>query len=433
MAVTLSSDPILDSPSDQRAQSTHSQHTRQYDTEEDSGDDIFEDHETIATLPVQRHNIPTQPVNTYSSSPAPYTTQPTQPLSRDTQVTVVQVPVSSPPPTPAPIQRKISRPTGRYIPPGCDFRPPPKLPAPSHIVDLDDDPPVAHQTSSEDELTKSRSDIKPTNFAAGGRSQAYKPKELSQTQAMLGSRQSSFGEKFMEHYTYDSSSSNNIPQKRAAPDDSISAYGNASKRLNKPGIPRQTGPARAQPVQTLTIEDVVDHQLRSKIIHMQTILPHHSVQNLRNALYAKRGNVDDAMDFIAEHEEAAEKSRQPAIVLSSDDDEKQKARSSKPTARREIKNKKTMQEKYYSTQGASKVPISKPPSADLAPAPKKGRLMQGRRHRTPEEEEEEPVQLALPERQKIKPKIVEMLSDESESGVDTDANDNDALLELEAK
>ena len=113
------SDPISDYTPAKRRKINHT--PKAWDEADDSGDDLFEDHETIATLPVtsaptlgystkQFHSDintlagnATQPTQPLSQANNTYITQPTQPLKRSSPAPDdVQVQRSSPPPAPIP-------------------------------------------------------------------------------------------------------------------------------------------------------------------------------------------------------------------------------------------------------------------------------------------------------------------------------------------
>ncbi|KAI9792542.1 MAG: hypothetical protein M1816_002062 [Peltula sp. TS41687] len=210
-------DIVRESPAKKRRKTTSQEkpETSQagYDSMDDSGDDLFNGYETVATLPVSRPPIAqfdvTQPPasaadddETVATVPIarPLTTQPTQLLpSPSVQVTqptqiidasntqidnnsrnpsIVQVAASSPlRPPPTPYLQSISRPrplggvlASAMAPAGTAFRPPLGVQRPqvkSSIIDIsDDDGPIYKGKSDDDELSiLSKADIKPSMFA----------------------------------------------------------------------------------------------------------------------------------------------------------------------------------------------------------------------------------------------------------------------------
>src|SRR5579862_1585929 len=175
---------------------------RGYDSQNDSGDDIFDDFETIATLPLpkqaptqdpslatQRRTAPQQLWNGASSHMASQSqniTQPTQMLdtpvarldSSGRKPSIVQVAASSPlrePPRSSPVRfYGAPRPGGGILasamaPPGTMYRLPhgvqKTVPEPVFIDISDDDGPQYRGDSSDEDAWRRRmTDIKPSTF-----------------------------------------------------------------------------------------------------------------------------------------------------------------------------------------------------------------------------------------------------------------------------
>ena len=352
-------DPITDS-SPMRPVASNRRPLAAYDSAGDSGDDLFEDHFTEATIPLPGIQSSYFNAKPKLSSPPPFVTQPTQILDtprarRVAGESVVQVAASSPTsepsaPSPAPALRpRVMPPPGTYF-----SRPPPVQRVAVPI--LSDDPPVVTDDSSEDERSMARSNIKPSKFESGGRSGAIRVEESPQKIGFDVSR-----------FAYNGS----VPQKRPM-DDMAGAYANPRKRRQAQA--RQTGPSRARPVQQdISLDDLLDFEIRRKIERMQAVYPNKSVLELQNALAAKKGNYNDALTFIGDSED-------PVII--SDDEllttPPKPVAPVRPMAKREVQApNKTIQQKWSSTQTIS------PTTADSIAQPKRRRLVQGRRNRSP--------------------------------------------------
>lgn len=199
------SDPISDGSvsSKKRKLNNGSSQTKAWDSGDDSGSDLFEEHETVATQPLaalapkrdyhfsqrpgeaslssQAFTYRTQNAADHTQLPAgtirqsspqdgfSYRTQQTQPAySQHESQKDVQVLRSSPPPLvrPAPIQRALPATRGglmansRMAPRGTVVRPPTVQHVPNPDINSDEDPPVYH--SSDDDRQPVTSFLKPT-------------------------------------------------------------------------------------------------------------------------------------------------------------------------------------------------------------------------------------------------------------------------------
>ena len=444
-----------------------------YDSQNDSGDDIFDDYETVATIPLPTR--PTQQSNTIDpiSSPLAHVTQPTQVISKvtpghhDSSQSIVQVAASSPmrasntaSPTPSKHHFNV-HPGGRIAnmmaPAGTAFRPPPGIakappvPArktpPVHEIS-DDDVPLYNDSSEENSQTTQKADIKPSEFIQSAQksfgmdaakkgelpfkeiisNSFYKPtnKEKSKSQSSSTFQGSVFDNRNRDEKQ---TTSHFAAPKRSA-DTMANAYGGASRP--SPKQPRQTGPAKALPAQDIELNDIPDYQLRNKIQRIRTILPHHSVRACKSALEKKRFNFDDAMEFLADQEGDP---MHIDLTLSDDDGQGRPAAQAsnptkKPTAKQQLKapNQK-IQEKWTATQIAPKVnqpssPLAKVAPVDAHPKPRR-RLVQGRKNPS------SPASTVVPPKQPSPiPSIRSATPDDTDSAL---GESNTDLTELDSK
>lgn len=287
----LNHDPIEDSSPVKQQDTTYIA-----SDDESDADALFDDIDPDNTV----HTVPTQPIqrtqqkisrlvgilNSSPPPPEPFITQPTQILSTPPRHNSrVQVPRTSPLPSESPIPH---RPQVRSIglamaPPGTQFNPPPPMPAMSQF----DDPPV--DPDSEDELAPNNSDIKPAKWARGSKGSRDED-ELSRAEP----RVSSFSGKFkVDDFLYQPGPSSN---KRKS-DDMAGANGNSTRPAKQA---RQTGPSRAQPVPDVSIADLGKYKLRDNIPRLQKIYPKADNPTCERALVDAKGNLDDALDLLAQ-------------------------------------------------------------------------------------------------------------------------------------
>ncbi|KAF2836402.1 hypothetical protein M501DRAFT_939716 [Patellaria atrata CBS 101060] len=262
-----------------------------YRSEDDSGDDLFNDyqHNTIPTQIIdQGSRLSNNQFRSQISSPPTHITQPTQILASPNvrrSTPVVQVAASSP------FTKSFTRSPGvrpsvglAMAPPGTIYRPPPGVrhssPAPND-ADFSDDPPV-HYSTSEDELSRADANIKPTKFSSGVQSTSTNYREHFNT--------------MKSSWTYGAQDNKPNPRKRPG-DDMANAYGNVSRPAKQL---RQTGPARAQPVQDINLEQIPDWEIQQKVKRMKLIYPHKPLTFLRDALSRNHGNINDAIFYITE-------------------------------------------------------------------------------------------------------------------------------------
>ncbi|KAL4918779.1 SNF2 family N-terminal domain-containing protein [Aspergillus aurantiobrunneus] len=239
------------------------------------------EHETIATVPANppQHMLATQ-------SPTQRLTQPTQlvdsPYSNSAKGnSVVQVAASSPlRPGSSPSRPSAAGP-GRLssimAPSGTRFCPPAKR---APVIDLDDDGPTYRGGSSDDDIQVS-TDIKPAMFTKSSKS-PEKAAPIDRFKEITSSA------------VYDPSGA-----KRSAEQMDPIQKGVAFKKA------RQDEPSRAQPVESpsLSLQDIDDYQMRVKVKRMLKVLPQKSVYDCVQALLAKKGKYEDALDYLASFED----------------------------------------------------------------------------------------------------------------------------------
>ncbi|KAF2874912.1 SNF2 family N-terminal domain-containing protein [Massariosphaeria phaeospora] len=323
----------------------------------DSEDELAAPHITQATMPL---DLPDDGRSAFFAA----TTQPTQLLAtpragRLQHSSQIQVARSSPVvDRGSSVMSQMSQPQrsgfNPMAPPGTYTLLPPTVPRPA-VVDLCSDDPPVEPDSDEENNTLYRSNIRPSNIETVSRSSNSRIEETPQKP------------KFdMSPFMHTAS----VPRKRPAymyiPD---SPPPQAKKARSTP----QTGPSRAMAVpQEIRLEDIVnpDHQKKS-------------VVDLREALKFKRGNYHDALEHITDAVDD-ECLRTPEFMA-------QPSRSSpdpivelKKTAQVSVKAPtKTLVEKYSRIHQSQNSPIVVGDDSPKQPR-KKGRLVRGRRNRSPE-------------------------------------------------
>lgn len=351
-------DPIIDSSPMRLVNAGRRAVPETYDSADDSGDDLFEEqHFTEATIPLP--GVQSSYFNRKPNNSTPFVTQPTQILSspnatRTDTNSVVQVAASSPAiqrPSPSPMPQPSPL-ISAMAPPGTFLRRPISYVRPVVQIDLDlDDPPV-EDDSEEDEIT-TRSNIKPSVFKSR-KAHATRVEETPQKKSLD-----------LSHFVFNGLGA----QKRSAVDDLASAYAGPPRKRQQLQQARQVRPSRAKPVQAdIELDDIPDFTVRRNVERMKALAPDKTYLELQDALAAKKGNYSDAMDLIFASEES--------IVISDHELSTTPAKTvaAKPTAKREIKAAKTIHEKF------SNITASQAPADTL---PKKRRLVQGRKNRSP--------------------------------------------------
>lgn len=476
------SDPISDHTPAKRRKIDHP--SKVWDENDDSGDDLFEEHETVATLPVtaphtlgysskQFHNDlntlttnVTQPTQPLSQANSTFVTQPTQPLKRSSAAPDdVQVQRSSPPPAaqPQPIKTSFAKPrsflASAMAPPGTSFRRPQGVqsrPPAIPVDDSDEDPEVHH--SSDEETQGLRSNIRPTNFTKGGRGLDSSPNRRSASTERAVVKESPKPVKAGHHNGFlslmaDFGHQEQPTKPKRQADDMASAYGGSS-RGPRPA-PRPSAPAPVQNAVTYkTLNDIPDYSMRKSVGRMTAVLSS-SVQECMTALLHKRGNEQDAMDWLAENEGSDLDELAPtparsgpkgvARSVAHSSSQPSQALPSRSTAKAQVKvQAKTIAERYAEKQAAARKASQAQPAVpakpttpaieigdddeeeeDVAPRPR-GRLIQRSRPvaRSPSPE-------APPPKPQVKPaKKAHITIDSDESDAQESGNDSDDEVEI---
>ena len=425
-------DSILETPAKRRRTSDgHVPCSQAYDSQNDSGDELFEGHETVATIPLPKPS---------SSSPA-YITQPTQLINGNTQKlstspqkpSVVQVAASSP----ARVSNSVSSPPSAVVkskgntvmkaPAGTFFRPPIGIIKPPQVIDLsDDEGPFYRGGSSEDESQPSRADIQPTTFVKSTKDRSGLENAKKPVGGISRFREITAGA-FYKPLQANQDSTQSVPAAKRSADVMANAYGGSNR---PPKQNRQAKPAKAQVVDDISIDDIGDYSLRRKIERMRAIFSQHTVRQCKDALFAKRGVVDDALEWLM--------SRDPhplEIDLTSDNDQTTNQASSsalKASVKKQVKPAiKSIQERWTGSQYLGKSghrPVSASSSSRVVSPPKpRRRLVQGKNRASIPAD----VPDALAEAPSPGSKRRETPdSDESDSGLDLEEDDR---AEIEIK
>ncbi|KAF7504655.1 hypothetical protein GJ744_002009 [Endocarpon pusillum] len=412
-------------------------------------------YETVATLPLHSTNN-----NGY--------TQPTQIIDRSEQKSsptpsgsVVQVAASSPPPTP--MKRAGGLLSSAMAPAGTAFRiPNGVVTAPPQacraVIDLSDDdagPRYMGGTSDEDESQlRRKNDIRPAKFIRRHEEriaespQAKKPtKDIKSVTAGAYYNPATSGRsQGLQGSVYDSRNRNATSTTtivtggaltKSSSDTMSSAYG--SIRKPPPKVTRQVAPSRAVPVQNsepdMSLSDIENPQERRKVERMKVVLHNNSVRDCHQALLAKHGNHDDAVDYLFELNARREKIRTPGagkvVDLTSEDE--LRPTPAAPKMRQEIKAPaKSMWEKFGGSTQNSKAPPSLAsgsqenklvPKISGQPAKRMRKLVRGPRPRSssPAESKSKPQPLAR------KPARVAESSDSDEAADAESSSDDEDL------
>jgi SWI/SNF-related matrix-associated actin-dependent regulator 1 of chromatin subfamily A len=429
----MTMDSIAETPVKRRkTEQGHVEISQGYDSADDDGDEIFDDYETIETMPLPKAidiGKPTTPPKTIAQSselrsyPLPYDTQPTQlldeaPVPPTPNRTTIQVAASSPAPhvlsSPVP-----SKPKPRNLlfphslaPPGTAFRSPTAVqlqPAKAkEVIELSDEEEDRVRFvggSSDDEHQGLRKDIPPSVVTSRQRTTLANRNGANATSSV--DTQSRF-KSLTSGYLYDGSKPKDdstsltgslydsrnrdeeqtvsrISVTKRTADTMASSYGGTDRRDRPTKHQRQTGPAKALAVPPeMKLEDIADFETRRKVTNIQKILPNEHVLDIYNAiLNAKR--TDDAMDLLMRRQE--ERERQAAldsdpVVINTDDDEAvpdlppvPKKSSTKQKAKT---THKSLAEKYSTaTQGTPSQPTQAKSVSVEKNVPKR-KLMRGR-------------------------------------------------------
>ncbi len=419
-------DSVLETPAKRRKTETgHVSGCPAYDSQDDSGDNLLNDYETVATVPVTRPSPRHMTLAELPSSPPTHITQPTQIISRGTlglnntdgqKPSIVQVAASSPTRSPIPRSPRpvaFTKPGGQLAsimaPAGTAFRLPMGVAKPPSVIDISDDegPTYRGGSSDEESLRNHRADIKPSTFIRS----AHKMPEANNTNRTVAPPPSNGIDRFKEitsgsFYTpiekarlnvqgsslsgsvYDSrnrdekhTTSRITTIEKRSSDVMANAYGGLNRQVKQA---RQTGPAKAHPPPDSSIDDIADYQLRSKVQRMRQILPAAAVSLCRNALLSKKMNFDDAMDLVISMDGHA--TEIDLTLTDNDDASSQSMAQKKAPAKQQIKAPiQSIQERWAiqalskNSQPQASAPLAGASSPQAAPRKPRRRLIQGRR------------------------------------------------------
>ncbi|MCJ1393499.1 hypothetical protein MMC18_006374 [Xylographa bjoerkii] len=402
-------DSVMDTSTKRRKTENGHVGSQSYNSQEDSGDDLFADFETVATVPLTP-NATAMVRRDRSPSPAFYVTQPTQILDRSIQaqsqsnrkLSLVQVAASSPlkaPSMPTPSRKPGGILANAMAPPGTAFRLPmgvSKPPIKPAVIDLSDDELSIRYKggSSDDDSQRDRATIKPSTFIQRAQQQAklendsaskglkkfneitsksfYKPLEISDAKRPASTLSGSI---YDSRNRDENNTSSRITATKRSADIMANAYGSSSRPQKQM---RQMLPAKAKPVEVMSIDDVPDWAYREKVRRMLIIVPSQTVNNCYSALVSKKGNMDDALEALTTEDE-----KPSQIDLTISDDEHAPCKPTlprKPPAKQQLKvPNKTIQEKYASTQALPR-PMPVAVASPAAQLKKRGKLVRGRKN-----------------------------------------------------
>ena len=409
-----------------------------YDSQDDSGDNLFNDYESVATIPLPQKSLRCGDKPNTLPSPTTHITQPTQILNpiNGEKPSVVQVAASSSPrmlSASSPISVRNKRPGGilasAMAPAGTTFRAPMGIKR-AAVIDLsDDDGPVYRGDSSDDESQRiDRGDIKPSTFirsaqelsvAKAAKNPApessagaarfkeitsgsfYKPIENTKSKGSTLS-----GSVYDSRNRDDNHTTSTFAASKRSADIMANAYGGSKRPLKEA---RQTAPAKSQQEPNISIDDIEDFQIRHKVKKMQAILPKHSVLSLKNALMAKKANFDDAIDLLMTQEEQPQ---EIDLTLSDHDISSSKqAKQKRVPAKQQIKAPvQSIQERWTATQALQKPSQVLTPSPTITPKKPRRRLVQGQKKPS---SIESPSNLSSP----LATRKHSPVSDDSDSGI----------------
>lgn len=395
-------DTILETPSKRRRIGVgHSLNNMGYDSADDSGEDLFNGYETVATLPLlttlQMH-LPASPSIHLQTQ---YITQPTQLLNNPTPASdsgrkpsVIQVAVSSPlakpaaqPPCPTTQKPHVSL-ASRMAPPGTAYRSPIGVRKVDTVVDLssDDDNPLIHRCESSDEESQMnrKADIKPSKFIQSARNDlkstnANRFKEITS----LSFYKPLENTKSDQTFSPDPSRYRTILGSTNAIKRSADVMADTSGSVSRPMKVRETASAKErQPLERpdITLDEIEDYQVRTKVERMINVLPTQTIAACKDALLRKKGNYDDALDHLAALDDNG-----TTIDLTASDLEPslpKQRKPPKPTTKQQLKAPaKSIQSKWASTQVFSQQAQAPSPTSPKVSAPKpRKRLVQGRKN-----------------------------------------------------
>ncbi|KAH7123703.1 SNF2 family N-terminal domain-containing protein [Dendryphion nanum] len=319
------------------------------------------------TQPTQAVNRSTPPFDTQSRSSPQRSTQPTQLITtpqRQQKYSHIQVLRSSPHErhsSPA-MSQSQGRPflSSMMAPPGTFFQGPPRVAKP--FVDLtSEDGPVESDPDEEEDLG---SNIRPSDIE-------FRSSRIAETP-----QKNAFGA-MVSTYSYSDSPATINGAKRTATEafhgasSAAKRYQTAPQRQNGPAraMPVQNGPSRAVPVQTgMRVGDINDPILRMKVQRLLNVNINRSVQEVYNTLVAFRGDYNAALQHFQNAGQIRHSSPDELTSIP------------RKTAQRIVEAKGSIRDRYKrdTPESDASVQIVSPQVVK-----KKGRLVRGRKNRTP--------------------------------------------------
>ncbi|OWY43791.1 snf2 family helicase ATPase [Alternaria alternata] len=322
-----------------------------------------EDRDTYVTQPTQilGERSPFFAAPSDSTQPTLIVTPRAHPVQPAASSSQLQVPRSSPapqrssPPVMSPSQSQ--RPYGGYsnpmAPPGTGFFPPQAVRKP--VVDLTSDDPPVERDPDEDE-SEYRSNIPLSKI------------EMSMTSRIEETPQKPTWD--LSSFKYGSDQS----RKRSA-----EQYGSSTPPKRQKPM-QQGGPSRAIPIdlteeKEMTMEDIHDLGMYAKVNRLRAIYPNRSVKQLHDALTKRKGNFNDASEYLADQEsedELLRSSPPPGVAR------KISAPVVKKTAQRGLKQPVQSLQNKYSKLGATQNSPVKIDSPEKEQPKQKRRLKSGK-------------------------------------------------------
>lgn len=329
------------------ATSTPPDTTGAYNSDVDSGDELFKDY--VPDTPAQA-TFQTQPTQLIGAGPVPSsppgTPGSTIEVAASSPIHSRAADASKPSPASKPTQNGVARPlqplARSMAPAGTMYKAPHGIvtkPTTYITIDDDDDDGPQFQGGSSDEDDQS-ANIKPSKFA---------PKSAA----------SSFGASSMAGNAKFQDIVSNAAYKPSA--------GSSGSKRNQ----TQMKPERARPIEDIHLDSLSDSTMRDSITRVRAVFPHVTILAAKNALLACKGNLNGAVELL---------STEPSPTVISDDEieSPEPAKKQEPQMKRVLDAPVTsIKDRYAGTQASSQKAAAAPPK------PKK-RLMQGRRNASPE-------------------------------------------------
>ncbi|KAF3001891.1 hypothetical protein E8E13_005912 [Curvularia kusanoi] len=309
-------------------------------------------------------------------------------------------------------------------PPGTGFVPPQAVRKP--VFDLTSDDAPIERDPDEDE-SSFRSNIPPSKIEMGSRASRVEETPPKAPSWDL----SGYAYKIVQQAS----------RKRGA--DELAHGQSPPVKKTKP-MPRQGGPSRALPVAVdsagddMTLSDIQDFDLRRKATRLMAVFGGTPISALYEALIKKKGNFEDASAYLAEQVSEDELMKSPKIGVAQ---RSSSVAEPKKTAQRKLDAPvKSLMDKYSKPVPAPKQSTASatasPPTTD-ADAPKKRRLIRGRRKADPESDDD-PMTPPKAQTKAVKPtsKAPIVVSDDEDEGIiaiSDDDSDAGATSEKEHK